>query len=278
MKKLFYLSLIIILFSNCRSSNKPVSADSTKPPVVVDRTQELIKEFGPIINGIWVKADYIEKIKQTKSPLEASGLTDDIMTMIIYADSVKNDSLIVASGCGNHEGCNVTIKFTPGKTPSSILFNGNDLTYRIANGDTTLYINEPPLAGKNKRLVKYIKSSVTRPTELGSGLYRMVNQALVAGKYNMTDSAGTVSKVSFSADGKVTGFLNASDYYINIDLNDDVMDNLDEIIFDPMQNKARLSYTYKIVADTLKLYSIQANADSTEAILDKLKYTLVRVR
>jgi len=93
----------------------------------------------------------------------------------------------------------------------------------------------------------------------------------------MTDSLGVVSKINFDPHEKVKGFFDFKTYHINIDLNSDVMDNLDEIAFDGF-TKHYISYSFKIDADTLKIYDTRPNADSTELVLDKLKYKLVRVK
>jgi hypothetical protein len=280
MKRLIYLSIITVLFSNCRSNNKPSAADSSKTITSTDPASALIKKFGPVINGSWVKADYIEKIRKTKSPLAAADLTDGMTAIEINTDSIKGDSIVGEAGYGNHEGGDAIIKFKPSKTRESILLNDGDLTYNINNGDTTISVQQYLLKNKERTFVKYVKVHPIDHSQLGSATYQLVNEALVAGNYNMTDSVGAISKVGMSADGKITGFNGFATYLVNIDLNTDVMDNLDELILynkskDPRPAK---EYSYKIIGDTLKLYSMRANADSTKAILDKLQYTLVRVK
>jgi hypothetical protein len=102
-----------------------------------------------------------------------------------------------------------------------------------------------------------------------------INRFLFAGNYILKDSTGSVSKISFSEDGKVSGFLSCKSYLVNIDLNSDVNDNLDEIGFD-IRTRHHSAYTFKIIADTLNLYDTYENADSTKLIQGELKYKLVR--
>ena len=268
--------LIISAFLSCRSNTKQAIKDTASTTTAsTNETQALIKEFKPIIQGVWVKSDYIDRIIKTKSPLASADKADGITTMIINTDFIKGDSLVVDAGYGNHEGGNATIKFKPGKAASTIIFNDNDLKYSIENGDTILLIKEIILPDNKIELVKYIKSPVEHPNELGAGLYQMVNTVLVVGNYTLTDSTGKISNIHFSADGKVNGFMDFNKYEINVDLNSDAMDNLDEILFD-YDSKNVASYSFKIDADTLKLYATRANADSTESIIDKLKFKLVR--
>jgi len=231
MKKVFYLLFIIALFSNCRSNNKQTATDSAKTSETskaTDQTQQLIKKFAPAITGFWIKADYIEKIRQAKSPLAAADLVGNITAIRIRTDTIKGDSIIAAIDYGNHEGGNGIIKFKPGKTPSSIIINDADLIYRIQKRDTILLI-EQPVSDKKKQFVKYEK--IKNSKDLNYAVDRVVNEALVTGNYNMTDSTGAVSEISFSYDENMTGLLDYKQSNINIDLNSDPMDNLDEIGF-----------------------------------------------
>lgn len=51
---------------------------------------------------------------------------------------------------------------------------------------------------------------------------------------------------------------------------------MDEIWFDFFDEHKRKSYAYKIDADTIKLYDTSLNSDSTEMLLGKLKYKLIK--
>ena len=106
-------------------------------------------------------------------------------------------------------------------------------------------------------------------------MYYYINKILVAGNYSLIDSVGTAFKVNLSQDGKVSGFFNFKSYIINIDLNSDVNDNLDEISFETLSN-ANTNFSFKINKDTLELYDMYENVDSTKLVLGKLKYTLIR--
>ena len=53
------------------------------------------------------------------------------------------------------------------------------------------------------------------------------------------------------------------------------MSNLDEINFN-LLSKNQKAYTFKFKGDTLELFDIKANADSTSELVGNLKYKLVR--
>ncbi|MGZ3753982.1 MAG: hypothetical protein ACXVAY_21085 [Mucilaginibacter sp.] len=275
MKNRLYLLLILSACFSCKSKSNQDTKDSTATSSI-NQTQDLIKKFKPIIQGVWVKADYVDKVIKTKSPLAASDEVGGITTMYINTDKLEGDSIIVNAGYGNHEGGSAVLKFQPGKSPATIIFNGGELSYTISNGDTTLTISQFDKTKKQQIITKYIKALNKQPDDdLGYGMSCYINKGLVVGSYALIDSTGEKSKVDFNSDGKVTGFFNFKKYIINIDLNSDVNDNLDEIGFDAF-SKNRKSYGFKIILDTLKLYETLENVDSTELVLGKLKYKLVR--
>lgn len=274
MNKLLCLFLAVALLAGCHHNEKPASTPPAELPPVNGTAQELINRFGPVLNGVWVKADYIEKIKATKSPLAANDMANGITTMVIHMDSLKSDKLIAAAGYGNHEGGDATIIFKPGKASSTILLNGDDLSYKVENGDTVLYLEQTLSQNQKKVMVKYIKSPIKHSEYLGTGIDFMVNKALVAGDYTAINKPGQIIK--FTEDGQLSGLENFKTYRINIDLNSDIMDNLDEIELIVDKHRPTTHYAYKIKADTLKLYEMHANEDSSAMIMDKVKYTLVR--
>jgi hypothetical protein len=279
MKKILYLFLMISGFIACKSKTKPTINDSlANNSVTKKQTEELIKKFGPIIQGVWVKADYVNKVIKTKSPLAATDEATGITTMYINTDHIKGDSIVFIAGYFNHDSGDCIIKFHPGKNPSTILFNGKDLSYLIEKGDTTLTVFQYENKKNHFISAKYIRVLNKQSDDnFCYGLDYYINRALVTGNYTFTDSTGVNSKINFSEDGRVSGFLNFKTYSINIDLNSDVNDNLDEIGFD-RYSKHHLSCSFKISADTLNLYETLENADSTELVLGKLKYKLVRQR
>jgi hypothetical protein len=275
MKDFLFVFLITSLMISCKSNKRQTAKETTAVKPGLSQTADLIKEFKPIIRGVWVKKDYIEEIRRTKSPLAAMDVANDIITMDMNADSIRGDSLVVVHG-NTHEGSQFMLKFHPGTTPNAISFDGDEIRYSVENGDTILSFSRH--AGENEKVIttKYIRALVRKPNnDLASGINYLINKALITGTYLSKDSTGAVSRVIFKNDGSVSGFLNSSKYEINFDLNSDPMDNLDEIGFD-IRTKNHHSFSFKIISDTLSLYNTYPNADSTELILGKRVYKLIR--
>ena len=87
MKSAFYISLVFILLASCKSNTKQDAKDTTAGKSGNNQTEELIQKFKPIIQGVWVKKGYIDKVIKTKSPLAAVDEVNDITTMFINTDS-----------------------------------------------------------------------------------------------------------------------------------------------------------------------------------------------
>ncbi|MFC0517047.1 hypothetical protein ACFFGT_22755 [Mucilaginibacter angelicae] len=273
MKNYFLLLLVLIFLFSCKSSTKQSSTDTGLTPNKVEKSDILIEKFKPLLQGTWVKKAYIDKIAKTKSPLAAVDEALDITTFSINTIDMKGNSIIVPIGSGNHDGSNLTLSFKEGKRPSSLIIGAGELSVAVDHGDTTITLYYPD--DKNQvKATQFIRANSKKVMQIADGMYRMVNKVLIAGIYNIMDTTANAT-VIFNIDGKVKGFKSFKNYVINIDLNSDAMDNLDEIRFDD-DTRNRKSYSFRFDADTLKLYDIKPNADSTLLVLDKLRYKLVR--
>jgi hypothetical protein len=277
MKRNIFALLILSAFVACKSSNKPSDKDS----VVNNNYQShqsaaLIKKFKPIVQGVWVKTSYIDKVVKTKSPAEAEDQATGLTTMYIETNNLKGDSIVVEVGWGNHEGGEITLKFSPGKTRETISFGSFDLGYSVKNGDTSIVLFEYDKE-KNEHTTTWYTKALNKQSDLGDGMDYLINKGLFAGKYKLADSLGNNGSVVFTDRGKVSGLANFTSYFINDDVGGEPMNNLDHIIFDRFSKTSKSkSYSFKFVKDTLHLYSTKANSDSTELLVDKLIYKLVK--
>ena len=280
MKNFLYALLASGIFYSCKSNTNQTAKD-TSSARDSKQTQALIRQFKPIIQGVWIEKNYIEKVIKTRSPLAAADEIKGNTILYINTDHLKGDSLIIPAG-DNHEGTQFTVKFHPGKSSGSIkISEGGELGYSIKKGDTILLLSFFDDQQKKMITTKFIKALNKQPDDdLGYGMNYMINKGLIAGNYTLTDSIGNISRVRFNNDGTVSGFLNFIKYNINIDLNEEPMDNLDEIYFSDLKNDRNGAlnddYSFKFSADTLNLYSTKPNSDSTKSVLDKLKYKLIK--
>jgi hypothetical protein len=274
MKKIITLSLTIAFLAACSSSKNSQTANASAGTTVPNgQTTALIKKFKPIIQGYWIRKDYIQTIIQTKSPLAAERLTE-AAEVEINTDEIKSDSIVCSTG-DNHDGSYATLKFIRGKKPSTITFNGQDLSYSTKNGDTTLNLGFYDNAQKGFTFYTYVRAFKQPAHDFADNLEEYLDNILVTGDYSLLDSTRSTQKVHFDKNGGITGFLDLDKYFINYDLNSDVNDNLDGIYFKG-PNKEQMNFTFKISADTLKFYDTRENADSTKLLIRGLKYQFVR--
>jgi hypothetical protein len=277
MKYFLYPLLICMLLASCKSNNKaPNVKDTANKSVSISSGNPLVDEFKPIIQGVWIKKDYLEKIVRTKSVAAADDRKKGITEMYINTDSLRGDSIVLLAGYFNHDSGSVIIRFKQGKHPSTIQFNNGELGYSIAHGDTTITISE--YDESEKRIVTTTFNRVLKrqpENNLEYGMTYAIDKGIISGKYMMTDTAGKTSNVTFTDDGSVSGFLNFTKYQADFDLNEDPMANLDGISFD-IRTKNYKSFSFKIDKDTLGLYLDYPNADSTVQILGKRIYKLVK--
>jgi hypothetical protein len=282
MKRILLLLLPLTALLSCHSDHKKENTDTLNKTnagtnqALSKETIALIDKFKPILQGVWVKADYLEKIKKTKSPLASDNLAQGMTVSYINTDSIKMDSLIVPDGADNHDGSYWTLYFRKGKKKNSLLIGGGELTYTINQKDTSLSIIQFNEEKKQLVTIKYIRTYKVAPgNDFANGIDYYINKILIAGKYNLYDDTGLISKMEFKEDGKVSGFSNFKTYNINIDMHSDTQASLDEIFFQG-ENKLYGSFAFKFNADTLNLYTKKDNTDSISLSIDKLKYKLVR--
>jgi hypothetical protein len=278
MKKIIIGILSISVFLSCQNNNSNLNSNNS-PIDSSGISKEQILLFKKIINGVWIKKDYIDLVVEKKSPAAATDEASGITIMNISTSSIRGngDSVMVGVGWGNHEGGDIILRFKAGKKPSTILVNEREsLGYEINNRDTTLVLYQFNEENKKEYVTKYIKALNQEPAdELGFGMDYLINKGLISGKYIATDSLGKKFDVTFFDNGKVTGLPNFKKYWIENDLMGEPMSNLDGIVFD-LYTKKQSSYTFKINKDTLNLYNSFPNADSTLAIVGKLKYQFIR--
>nr|WP_294944346.1 hypothetical protein [uncultured Mucilaginibacter sp.] len=270
-KRLLSLFAFAILLGCKGKPNQPANDPvSTKPAAPVS----LLKKFAPIYQGVWVKSDYIDKIKQTHSVLAAVDLVTGITGMQIDSNAVSGDSLKVAVGWDNQNPGSVVLKNKPVKNPQSLKFGEDELGYSITNDDTTLILyqiyNNQLFKTRYNRIYK-----VNPDKNVSDGVSYAINKALIAGGYLLTYGPKKVARVSFTVDGQVSGLGGFKKYFVENDLKPGPLNNLDLIIFDEFSSK-KATYSYLFKGDTLELYEVKPNAKATQMVLGPLKYALIR--
>ncbi|MCO5935782.1 hypothetical protein NAF17_09525 [Mucilaginibacter sp. RB4R14] len=272
MKRIFYLPLILSIFLSCKSKTGDTDQDTTVAGRL-DQSQDLLHQFKPLINGVWVKKDYVKKVKKSKSPLEAVEKGTGITVMYIDTAQLKGDSIIVPVVINNHEGINTRLRFQAGKNTTTIELGDDELSYKVKNGDTTLIIYSYNNQTKETNTAQYIKAMQSKPAGgLAEGMNLMINQAILSGNYEGTNTAGKKIIAKFNDNGKVTGLPGLTTYFVQNDHIADPRHSHDEIIFN-LNAKDQKAYSFIINKRTLSLYD---NADKIQS--NKPAYSLKKKR
>jgi hypothetical protein len=273
MKKFICPLLILSIFLSCKSNPGDNDQDTDGAGKPLDQSQALIHQFKPLINGVWVKKDYIKKVKKSKSPLEAVDKGIGVTIMYIDTAQLRGDSISVPVVLNNHEGTSTTLNFQPGKNTTTVEFGNDELSYKLKNGDTTLIIYHYDTQTKETATAQYIKASTKNPEGgLAASMSMAINKAILSGTYEGTDASGKKINALFTDDGKVSGLPGLTTYYVQNDLIADPEHSHDEIIFN-LKKKDQKPYSFIINKKTLTLYN---NAEQVKS--NKPSYTLKRKR
>ena len=173
------------------------------------------------LNGLWMKTDYLNALRETHSPLLASEKLKNIAAFAFDASQTKGDSLAAGSSYNGHEGVACTVIFKAGKKPNSIqlLFEGEKLPC-----DATLENGELIIASYNKNDTIFRPSRYTQvsPTDvnLDNAMRIAAEQALFAGPWllkNKTNPSAEYKMVQFGADDTLTNFPDFAKYDVLTD-------------------------------------------------------------
>ncbi len=128
---------------SCRSGTRKIRGASGS-----SKTPSSLTDFKPIIQGVWVKKDYIDQLTATKSPAAAATLASGITCVYFDTHKITGDSLLADAVFNNHEGGSIILYNKPGKHPhtlrlaeDNIGYTISSLGYHIAGKDTLLVIH-----------------------------------------------------------------------------------------------------------------------------------------
>ncbi|TGD78883.1 hypothetical protein [Hymenobacter wooponensis] len=262
------------------------SGESTAPTTVSATAAPILARVSPILEGVWVKSDYLTEVARTKSPLKAARKLTDIVALSVQPRRASGDSLLVDANYNNHEAATFQVVLRPGLQSASLPTTWSDyaqptnffeLAYRASATDTVLLLNK---YNQQKRLLQSVQYSrirgVAQSTSAPSdGLQYFVNKQLLAGTYTALDAKGNKKQVTFSPTGQVEGLDNFRQYYVATDFVVTVENNLDNLIFD-IGTKRQQDYVFTISQDTVRLYN--ARVAEPDLLRGPLQYTLVRGR
>lgn len=223
--------------------------------------------------GQWVRTDYVEAIKATRSPYKSKNKLDGLATIIIDTGAITGDSLIANASWNNHEGFAFTLYFDEQRGATSF---GTDLPdyddslgcyalgYKAINADTILvlyHINRSHVLTDSATYVKAKQSKTTDPTW---PIQYMVNKFVFAGAYTVYDSLGNKQDASMDNDGNTNGIADYTSYYIATDFNGgpEAVDHM--MLASGSNEDDRKSRIFSFIAtpDTIKLYAMMQDTDT----------------
>lgn len=293
MKYFFYAFIAASLLCACKSNQKASTKDSTaaiaKGLSTENQTTNLAAKFKPIIDGVWVKADYIDGLKAGKTPYQIHKTLSDVVAMEIATPN-NADSILIGYSLNNHEGAEFMLYFKQGHQPDQLKtalknydseYNPTkyyELGYQTSARDTNILIYQYNKDGKLLKAIKYyrvaLKSQATHD-DAGWGISYITQKLLFSGSYSVTDSTGANFTASFEDSGKLTGFPNYQTYYPATDFEAGPDNDQDQMYFN-IETKQQDEMLYKLNADTINFYSIALSSDSSRLQFGKLRYKLVR--
>jgi hypothetical protein len=285
MKNFFIFLAASFLIISCRNSEQ--ANQNTTPKL--SETDSLIKKFAPIINGEWVRADYVKDLKKTLSPWHSyQRIGEDANDLSINTKEIAKDSLSISVSFGGAGATYYVTHFNKGKLPNTILLEhalqyDSDclLGFDISQTDTTLILylcdNRGRITNQRKYLRAYteLSGNDSIPSMTFFGLSFFHNKLLVAGKYGFLDSLGRKHTAQFDDLGKVTGIGNFRTYYVMGVFGQGPGDDTDAITFD-LYKKTSVDYLLKIYKDSLYLYTDTFNDSTVTYGKSKLAYKLIR--
>jgi hypothetical protein len=259
MRYFLLMTCLLMLFA-CQNSRR----DGPASDVTVEEAT-LKKQFLPVIKGNWIPTDYIAELKITRSPYKAYENLQGISALVIDDSAVAGDSIVAHVNFNNHEDGTLPIYFKPGKGRNSLATGYKyfvdpshtyELGYTLTPADTLLVINHYDKEGKLISFKNFSRiGATTTPQNTGWGIEHVVNKTLIAGSYIIEGTKPAV-KVTFTVDGKVTGFDGLESYIVGTDFASNDPDELppaDYIYFKNGGISESTSYTFKVTGNTLLL-------------------------
>lgn len=261
--KFFFISITIIALYSCsHHSSKTKKLDSA-----------VLKQY----QGNWIRKDYIDQLRKTKSPLQSQ---EDVwgLSFFSYNGEIKSDTLFFYGALNNHEGyqfivfSSVQDNFNDTFATNIALVNENDkisdrykLTLTVDKTDTLLCLLKTDETNKIVDRKYYYKSNQ-------NSFVNTVREIVIVGDY--TDAKNSENKIQFKNDGTLTGIKNYDKYDLITDFIGPY-NNMDQLILYDQQNKEKL-YGLEWKGDSLFLFDVTENQETDILEKKEVLYVLVK--
>lgn len=256
------------------SCGEPKAGDSTS---TVSGTTASKEDLLKIIEGGWVNVAYGEALKRVHSPMFAAEAGRPVQEMLFETANAKGDTVYNSTGRLNYldgerfdvvftrENGNVRMKINEGATAMQETLY---LNYKIADGDTLLYV----VNANTNDSVWYTREFYKAPQKAGvaqNALEHFVNRNLFAGEWKAADG----SVVTFTADGKVSGWAKWTWFSVEIDK---YGSEIQPDVMSAYNDKMGATYVYTLDNDRLSIYEYDSNSQDGMWTRGKLVIELTR--
>lgn len=264
-------------FTSC---NGTTEGDST---IVVSNGNVSREDLLKIIDGGWVNLNYEEALLRVHSPMFAAEAGRPVQELMFDVSTMKGDTVFNNTGRLNYfqgerfdvvfanEGGSTTMKIYEGAGLD--VTDPATLTYKISGADTMLCVVKK--IGNDS--IWYRRTFHKAPLRAGiaqNALEHFVNQSLFAGEWKAQD--GTT--VTFSADGKVSGWAKWTWFSVEIDK---YGSEIQPDVMSAYNDKMGATYVYTLDNERLSIYEYDSNtADGTwtrgELVIELMKKHVVQ--
>jgi hypothetical protein len=259
------------------SCNESVDHDST---AAVNGNTASKEDLLKIIQGGWVNVEYGNVLNRVHSPMFAAEAGRPVQEMLFETGNAKGDTVYNSTGRLNYldgerfdvvfaqENGSVRMKIYEGET--ALEADSVYLDYRIADGDTLLCV----VNARTKDSTWYGREFHTAPQKAGvaqNALEHFVNRNLFAGEWKTEDG----STVTFTADGKVSGWAKWTWFSVEIDK---YGTEIQPDIMSAYNDKMGATYVYTLDNDRLSIYEYDSNSEDGMWTRGKLVIELNRAK
>lgn len=272
------------------------SADKSSPQAN-PAAQQLLAEFRPFIQGVWVTQPYLDALQRTRSAEASESKAFNTTTALtLDLSQLTHDSVKVYAVENNHEGDEFWLLLRRGTQPHSLQVRrgeydpeerqGNrwEISYEVRNHDTTLAFRCLTPSSRVKDEIRYARAP-RRPGNLleQAPVTDAARRILFAGQYDILYPSGATSAVTFTADGTLSGL---GTYHYFEPQTDFMTSSGDYVWFMPTEEErdtARImTCTYRWRSDTLVLHRGILERDTTSGtdtlMRGPLQFRLLRRR
>jgi hypothetical protein len=254
--------LLIITVLSFLACKKDVKKEFIKNKKSFEKTsqQDIFNNF----EGVWVRKDYVDLLKTSKSPSTSFKNLANISSILIDINKARDNEIEVGLSLNNHEGSTATLV----KKETDFYLNlygasGNSLIKVLLNNSILTFHFE----GKKYELIKVIKNYPKGSVDAGYGIQFITNQILFGNeKYNIESYN---KNVIFRDDGKVENFIDYTSYEIATDFETDP-EPMDWIV---LNSSSKDFFHFKFIDNNLLLYEYDKELEDY-----KIKYTLSKTK